>query len=489
MQAAAPLDEVLGQYVFYDLLGQEIVFKPVQVEAVNSLAPLPRAGWYCEVATGKTPMSTAAALYKRMQATVPPHVIVVMPPILIAQWHRWLTKRVVSRATGQGPSVAVYRGSPARRRRVDLNAEFVLMSMPIFRKDYDYLCQQFEGLPVVLIVDEATSVKNVGSQAYQCVRDFVAAENRELMLLTGTPLSNPGDAYAYVKSVAPTIYRNQRHFEALHVEERDFFDKVIKWSNLDLLHENMSVNSARLLTNDVWPDLELPLYDPKFYDLPDEHAALYKKLADEQILLTEEGGKFDATTPQRLYTMLQQIVCNPGHFSGDPNMRSAAYEMLDQLLDELCVGDIKNGRKLFIFAGYKMTNRGLLQYLAPYNAVGFYSDIPQGRQQENLRRFLDDERCRVAVGHWLSAGYGLDGLQAVCSDAFFMETPTVAKDFHQAVGRFTRPGQTRKPVIRIGIATGTVQVRLHRLLLEGDALVNKVQGGWKDLKEAIYGQS
>lgn len=482
-----PLETVLAEYDFFDAKGDPLNFTVDQADVVNALAPLPRAGYYCETATGKTPMSVASALFKKLQAPIRKHVIVVMPPILLNQWYTTLTTRVLHRGTGKGLDAVIYRGSPKHRKTIDLDHDFILMSIVVFKKDYDYLVEQFGAVPVILKVDEATSIKNIETGNYKMTRDFVAADDRELMLLTATPLATPGDAYAYIKLVAPTIYRNQRHFESLHVEERDFFEKVIKWSNLDLLSENLLVNAKRLLYKTVWPNADVPLFDPMFYELDEAHAALYKKLADEQILLLEDGGKIDATTQQRLQTMLQQIVCNPGHFSGDPTMRSASHELLDEVIEQLQVGR-KDGRKLFVFANYKMTNRGLLQYLAPFNPVGFYSDVSQAQQQANLQRFLNDPTCGIAVGHPLTAGYGLDGLQCVCSDVFVMESPPVSQ-FTQAVGRFCRPGQTRRPHIRIGVARATVQFRLHRNLLENDALVNRVQGSFQDLKEAIYGVS
>jgi hypothetical protein len=101
---------------------------------------------------------------------------------------------------------------------------------------------------------------------------------RELMLLTGTPISRPGDSFAYIKLRSPEIYRNLTHFERLHVGERDFWDNVVRWENLDFLHENLMLNSVRLLKREELGG-EDPLYDPIEYELDDEHYRLYKKLA------------------------------------------------------------------------------------------------------------------------------------------------------------------------------------------------------------------
>lgn len=486
MSELSPYELVRSKYVF----PPEFEDRGYQIDSINKLAPCPRSGWYAEPCTGKTFMGTVVALYK--EETAGNTHIVLMPPILLDQWHEWL-QSVTCVATGKPLSSIIYRGKPAERRQLDISSvKFVLMSIQVFKKDYEYLYNLFEHRNVTLIVDEAHSVKNAGQNGkptsnHTMVRDF--AEGRDLALLTGYPLSTPGDAYGYIKLVSPMIYRNLRHFEQLHIEERDFFDNVIKWGQLDFLADNMLQNAVRIYKRQAMPYLKKPVIVPLHYELDPAHAALYKKLADEQLLLLENGGKIDATTPPKLYNALQQIICNPGYFSGNPNMRSAAHALLDQILDELAVGDVENGRKLMVFANYRMTNRGLLQYLQPYGAVAFYSEVSSAKQQANLKAFKHDKECRVAVAQPLSAGYGLEGLQLVCSDAFFMESPIVPMHFNQAIDRLDRGGQKNYPNIRIGIAKNTCQPRLHANLMNKDALANRVQGGWQDLREAIYGKA
>lgn len=173
---------------------------PFQVDIVNELALLDRNGEYAQVGTGKTPMSTAIALY-RMVMEGYQHTIVAMPPILLLGWYRWLSRI-------PGVSIALYWGTPKQRPLIDLDKDVILMSMPIFKRDYAYLTSYFEHRKVQGIVDEATSNKCVGSDNYKKTRDFYIG--RPLQLLTGTPLTTPADAYAYVKTVAPTVYRNLR---------------------------------------------------------------------------------------------------------------------------------------------------------------------------------------------------------------------------------------------------------------------------------------
>jgi superfamily II DNA or RNA helicase len=139
--------------------------RPYQVESVDTLAPLPRSGIYAEVGTGKTLMATAIALIKRAEYKC--QTIVLMPPILLRQWKRWLDSLI------GGFTSIVYAGSPKQRAQMNLAQDFILMSIQIFKKDYDRLRAYFITKPFTIIVDEATCIKNPGSDNYRKLRDFV----------------------------------------------------------------------------------------------------------------------------------------------------------------------------------------------------------------------------------------------------------------------------------------------------------------------------
>lgn len=464
------LDTVLKKYPL------PFTLKPYQSETAVELYPCDRIGLYAEVGCGKTVMSTVIALM--WSESLPATKFVLMPPILLKSWYRWLCQVV-----GED-KVVMYRGTPKERSNIDLSKyEWVLMSIQIFKRDFPILQKMFGKQDVIGIVDEATSIKNIQSDNHRKVREFFMG--KKLMLLTGTPLSNPGDSYAYIKTVSPQIYRSKAQFENIHVESRDFFGTVLKWSNLELMKKNLLVNSVRILQQDVLKHLTEPVYVPILYELDSKHYRLYKELAEEQMLEFENGHKIDATSASKLYNCLQQIIANYDHFSGQEEDSSAIFEIIENTLEEIN-GKSPDGRKLIIFANYKMTNRKLVKELAKYGAVACFSDVSPKQQEANVDSFCNDPNCRILVAQPLSAGYGLN-LQHACSDILFVETPIIPRDFHQSVGRIAREGQVNVPVVRIAVAEKTIQEKLLRDLLNKDAVVNKVQRAYKDLKDAIYG--
>lgn len=447
--------------------------RPDQIEVIEDKVGYPRAGLYAEVGTGKTVMATYLSLCWNAEVNV-----VVMPPILFKQWHRWL-----SSIPGIG-EILIYRGTPKQRKAMDLTRpKWILMSIGILKNDYQHIHKSLAHKTKTVDVDEATSIKNPTSGNHKAVASL--AEDSNLALLTGTPLSTPHDAYAYVKLITPGIYRSKTQFENIHVEERDFFENVVKWKNLELMQANLMLHSARLLKENVLKDLKKPNYIPFEYELDPEHMALYKVLAEEQLILLESGGKIDATSASKLYNALQQIIVNWDYFSGYEDARSTTFDLIDHVMDSAAVMNPKNS-KLIIASYYQMTSAKILTYLQEFGAVGMYGAISPRQQEINSERFTFDPTCRIAVIQPMSGGFG-SNYQHVCSEVLFAEAPRMPLHFNQIVGRVYRDGQPNVPNIHIGIASGTIQNRLFQNLLNNDQLLNRVQGGYQDLREAVYG--
>lgn len=449
-----------------------------QVEDVENLYGYDRVALFNEVGTGKTATGTCILLAWDRR-----HNFILVPPILQRQWYLWLT------SLHDHGGVVIYRGTPEQRKSIDIvSPRWVIMTLPIFKRDLAHIKSKLGRVPepgtVTVTVDEAHSLKNVGSANHKTVRDFVLGQN--LLMLTGTPVTSPHDVYAYVKLKTPGVYRSQAHFENLHVEERDYFGNVTKWKNLELLNKNLMLQASRRLSREVLKDLKEPNYIPIYYELEPEHLRLYNQLADEQLLLLPDGGKIDATSAGRLYNAIQQIVCNWRYFSGVPEVRPAIFDLLDEVASEINLSDPASS-KLIVYTYYVMTSRLMLEYLAPYQAVGCYSEISAKQQDRNIARFLEDPSCRILVAQPGSGGMGWNP-QKVCWEILFVEEPVSPLHFIQGVGRVDRDGQEHAPNIRLAIAEGTIQRRLHHRLLDKDALANEVQGGYKDLRDAIHGR-
>ncbi len=453
--------------------------RPYQIDSVdNKLCPYRRAGLYDEPGTGKTATATFFSLYWHMMEGTAPY-IVLLPPILLTQWERWLAS-IKDLKTGKPLTSAMYAGTPAQRKKVDLNRDYILTTYGLLKNDYEYLYDRLNPLNYGVLADEAHVIKNIESQTHKAVKHL--AEDRVFAPMTGTPTTKPGDSYAYIKILAPEIYRNLRQFERLHVGEKDEYDNVTEWLNLDLLAENMKVHTSRILRRVVRSDQPAVQYTKITYDLDPAHLKLYQRIAEERLVEFQDGSEIDAISASALRSALQQVIMNWGEFDEDPNRTPRGLELAEEILDE--IGD----RKLVVVANFRRTNAYLLQALSKYNAVAVYGDVSPAGKQKAIRKFIEDDSCRVVLLQPQSAGFGVDGLQKVCSDMLVLEAPTTAPPFHQVVARLDRDGQEESVNCRIAVAQGTVQVGMFRSLLENDRVANQVQGGYKDLRDSIYGK-
>lgn len=452
---------------------------PFQINTVNKLSIYDRLGVYDEAGTGKTSVATFLALHGSLTAGVQ-HWLMPMPPILTLQWETWL-KSIKNRRTGKSPTTTVYGGTPKARLKLDLSAQFIPISYGLLRSDLERLTEHFEGKALGLILDEGHAIKNTQSDTHKAVKALSAG--RHLQILTGTPLTKPGDAYAYVKLISPTTYRNQRQFDMVHVQEKDEYGTVTKWQNLDLLADNMKIQTCRTLRREVHSQLPATTYTVINYALDPQHQKLYDRIAEEKLVEFEDGREINAISAQALYSALQQVIINWGHFEEDESKEPAALALIEGVFEELGPGS-----KLAIAANFIRTNSYLLGKLKAYNAVAVYGEVSAKGKQAAIRRFTEDPTCRCILLQPQSAGFGVDGLQHVCSDMLILEAPTTAPPFHQVTARLDREGQKTPVNVRIAIANRTVQSRMFKKLLDNDATINSIQGGFKDLREAVHGR-
>jgi superfamily II DNA or RNA helicase len=433
-----------------------------------------RVGLYWSVGAGKTFASTLLNLVYRERTGA--QILQITPPAVQRQWSKWLTKC--------GISHVVYAGTPKQRAAItfDRETKYVLMTIDILKRDFDRVSAAFEGRPLMVCVDEATSIKNYESGSYRAITQI--SSGRGLVLMTGTPISTPKDTYAYVKLLSPECYRSYKNFENIHVGQRDFFNNVTEWVRTDLMKQNLALRSSFISTPEANPDMPRARISEWEYELSPHHMRIYKELVNKQLLVFESGAAIDASTPQTLYHNLQQIVLSYGYFAQDESLIPAGFAVLDQFLEELGEG------KLVVFANYKRSCRAITEHLLKkgIRAVQVNGDVSQAVKDANVETFKEDPACRVLVANPKSGGVGIDGLQLVSNSALFMESPTIPAEFKQAVGRLERPGARFEPDIRIATAVGTIQMRLKDRLLSNDEVVNTIVPSLQDLRAVLLGK-
>jgi hypothetical protein len=444
---------------------------PLQVQDVEQFVQWDVSLNNYEVGGGKTVVSSVVSLMRTTGTTV-----VIVPPILISPWTKWLTQ--------VSDKVLRYEGPPKWRAQQELpNYRWVVMSHGIFRKDFEQWAGKLRQLDLEVIVDEAQAVKNPKSVLYSKL--YKLAHDRKIQLLTGTPTSKPLDCYTYIRLKTPEFYRSYAHFEQVHVAERDFFGAVKSYQNLEVLRDRFAVKTIKRSKEEIHGYKKQCLFPDSSYDLDPDHYKLYEKLLDEQLLVLDDGSMIDGTTATRLYHLMQQIVVNYDHFSGDPTKRSKAYDLLDLTIEDTECLEIGRS-KLIVWTYYTMTTAKVLAYLKGkgYKAVAAYSGADSAKSFE---LFMTDPETRIGVFQPQSAGAGLNP-QGVCWEALYLEMSTTPMLSRQSLGRLDRVGQMHTPSFRLGVANKTVQPLLLEKLLSNDDEVSYVERTKKSLRSLLLGE-
>ena len=465
--------------------GQVFTLNKLQREDVQTGITYDRVGLFLPVGYGKTVISTLIAL-----GWGDDHVIVTVPPILVPQWVKWINSITNSGgAVGYGRDKDGKVQGPALRKSVPLRSHrFWIMSYQVFKNDLDYLTKLLADKTYTTLVDEAQGLKNISSKLFGAV--FTFAAGRHLLLLTGTEMNNPSDAYAYIKLKTPLIYRSKAHFDNIHVAERDFFENPIRWQNTEDLHRNLYLQSLHRTKEEVHAHLPKANYIPWPYDLHPQHKKFYDDLAEEMLLETEAGGKIDGTTPGKLRNALQQLILSWSDFAEDPRVvalnedkRPAFFDQLDSVMDQIDVQQ-RTSSKLIVWTWFKRSTKNTVDYL---NAIGVPAVAAYGDSDaaKAVKAFMEDPAIRVLVAQPGSAGAGLNP-QYICWETVFAEIPSRTIPFRQSAGRIDREGQKFNPNIRIMMANGTVQGKMYSDLLTNDGQVQRVQGNAFDLRKLVY---
>jgi len=381
-----------------------------------------------------------------------------------------------------------------RRLSSELNAEAKVLDyrhkwkpgIPITAFNFKSACLSSLGY-TMLVADEAHKLKNSSSAIHQAVKAFVRPQDDEtsegLILATGSPIeTNIEDAYGLISLQDPKLYPSMRVFDRMHciLLPGVKYRKVIEYVNLDTLYARLYSRGRRVTKKEAFADMPARVVTESQIKLHPDHKTLYDTLVDERVIELEDSV-IDATTKQRLYQFMQQILLCPERFCDKAPKANAIIDEIDNILDG--VGD----RKVIVFAWYQESVEKLAatyNYLNPAIINGTVTGMAREREKS---KFIKDKSCRMLIANPKSGGVGLDGFQHVCSYAIFAEVFPHPGGFEQAVGRLERSGQTEAVNIYIIVPKGTVAVKLRNDLLRKEEDANAAVRDKKTLMADLMG--
>jgi len=490
MKAKTPCDILLENY------GLPFDLRPDQVLAVNNVcgSDWDKVALFMDVGVGKTVVSTLIAFWWAMRGDID-QILIIMPPIILLQWKEWIE-------TFPDVTTSIYYGTLKQREKIDLSADFVLTSGGIFKNDFEKIKEYYQNKKVLLLVDEAASIRNIETLIYSAVREFVfLTPYKRLLMLTGTALGAPQHAYSYISLKTPDVYRDYLRFVMQHIERTDKFKRVTKYRNLDALAVNLMKQTIWLKAEDV---LDLPPVTcvPKIYKLSKQHMKLYNDLVEEKLLELDDGVVLDGTTVERMRHVCQRVIMSPSTYM-DSKIVPAGFALIDSFTNELGIfrnkGKDKGGasagvgtgacEKIVIYCNYRSTNEHTYQYVTEklkLKAVQAFGKLGPKKNMASIQQFLKDPEVQVLIAHPGSVGIG-GNFQSVCRAVLFLEIPTTANTYIQALGRVKREGQKRNIIVWLATAKNTIQVHLRQVVVKSEDMVQIVMPTKETLRSALFG--
>ena len=403
-----------------------------------------------DMGLGKTIQVLAMLLRRRLQVAAGglghrPSLVVV-PKSLIFNW--------MDEAARFAPQLTVLNHTGAARRENNdalPTADIILTTYGTLRRDaVEHRQQEFD----YVVLDEAQTIKNAGSQAAKACRLLKA---RHRLAVTGTPVENHiGELWSIFEFLNPGQLGTATRL-------RRFLAGGRGGSAADIVARAVRPYLLRRTKDQVLTDLpekteqtlvvELGTKQRKAYDELREH---YRQELTGRINRMGIGRSRIAVLEALL--RLRQAACHPGLIDhsekSEPGAKlEALLGQLDEVTDE--------GHKVLVFSQFTSFLAILRQHLDAKGMTYEYLDGRTTDRQARVNRFQEDPDCRLFL---ISLKAGGQGLNLTAADYIYILDPWWNPAVEaQAVDRAHRIGQTRPVFAYRLIARDTVEEKIVSL--------------------------
>lgn len=312
----------------------------------------------------------------------------------------------------------------------------------------------------MIVVDEVHKCSNKQSQQGS---NFLKLKGKYKIAATGTLLTNaPVNAYLPLKWLDIdksnlTIYKRQ------YCEFGGFGGhEIIGYKNLDILKEEIELNSLRRTKEEVLKDLPEKTIIREIITLSDEHRKFYQ---DVKHGVKEECNKINLNTSNllSLVTRLRQATACPQILTTN-NIKSSKLERCIELTNDL----ISRGEKVVIFSTFKESVKYLAELLKDYKPLICTGDSKQQEIDEAIDIFQKDPAKKLIIATHQKMGTGVTLNSA--SYMIFVDTPFTAAQFAQACDRIYRIGTKRPVFIYNLICEDTIDERVAQIVDKKQAI-------------------
>ena len=332
--------------------------------------------------------------------------------------------------------------------------------------------------PDMIICDESQRIKTPGARQSKCLHKLGRMAKYRLVL-TGTPVTQgPLDFYSQYKFLEPSIFGSSFYaFKAKYAIMGGYENReVIGYNNLpDLIKKAHSI-AFRVRKEDA---LDLPEFtDQELYcELEAKAEKIYHQLAKESAAELENDKLLTAANVLAKLLRLSQLT---GGYLGDGEgevhgVSKVKMKLLEETLSDL----LEAGKKVVIFARFVPEMRAIRKLLdkkkVQYSFIA--GEVKQQLRGEEVRRFQEEQECRVFVAQIQTAGLGITLTAA--DTAIFYSLDYSFANYDQCRARIHRIGQQNKCTYIHLIARDTVDEKVLKALKAKKSVAEEIVDRWR----------
>ena len=413
-----------------------------------------------DMGLGKTVQFIAMLLKHKAKSKNNAPTLIVVPRSLIFNWH--------AECNRFGPKLKVleYTGMERAALRDEFSSnDVILTTYGTVRRDITVLKDvQFD----YVVLDEAQTIKNPSSQIARASRLLQA---RHRLALSGTPIeNNAGDLWSIFEFLNPGMLGRSSAFRN-HVSDPDSPD------SRQMVARGLRPFILRRTKKEVASELPDRLEETIYCDMAEEQRRLYDELRvhyRESLLgvVQKDGLAKSKMHVLEALLRLRQAACHPALLSrGDEAEAYAKLEFLIPHLNEL----VAEGHKSLVFSQFTSMLSIVRQHLDETGVEYEYLDGQTRDRERRVKRFQEDDECKVFL---ISLKAGGLGLNLTAADYVFLLDPWWNPAVEaQAIDRAHRVGQTRTVFAYRLICRDTVEEKIAELQKKKRDLADAILDG------------
>ena len=313
----------------------------------------------------------------------------------------------------------------------------------------------------LIVADEGHKIKSAQTSVSKSMH-VLGDKARYRMLLTGTLITNKEiDVFSQYRFINSDIFgtsfyafRN-RYFDMLgYGNHTPVFRKYLREDFLKKMH-----SVAYRVTKAECLDLPEITEEVRTVELEPKAMKLYSHLEKESY--TQMAGS-EVSAVNVLTRLLRLSQITGGHLTDDEGDDNAVSTAKLDALSDIVDSAVAEGKKLIVMARF-IPELNDIQELLEKKGVG-YAVVRGGvkNRDEEIRRFQEDDDCRVFVGQIAAAGLGIT-LTAASTMVFYSLDYSMS-NFEQAKARNHRVSQKENCLYIYLIAKNTVDRKVFRSL-------------------------